>query len=299
MAIAGPGKENDGRDPLARLVERLALRPVGLNAFCTPPGAGRRRLFGGLIAAQAAMAAQRTVETRRLHSLHGYFLRAGRPGAAICFDVASLRDGRSFSARQVSVRQRDEVIFTLTASFCASEHGPGYEDRELTPAQFDPGAVPEPDGLPDWEDVRASLTGEAPRPPDAIELRVVDPDHDQAGTRAPPWRRMWIRPRGRLPDDPAVHAAALVYASDRSLLRTGARLHLDMSQRMPASLDHSVWLHRPPRFEDWLLFASEAPIAVGGRVWVLGRMLRRDGTRVATITQEGLVPAPPASRPGR
>ena len=280
----------DGRDPLERLIARLALEVAGPGAFRTPPGAGRRRLFGGLVAAQAAMAAQRTAEDRRLHSLHGYFLRAGRPRTEIRFDVERLRDGRSFSVRRVSARQRDAMIFTLTASFCASDHGPEHEEREPARARFDPATLPEPDTLPDWEDVRAALTGEVPRPPDAIELRVVDPEHDRAGTAAPPWRRMWIRPRGRLPDDPAIHAAALVYASDRSLLRTGARLHLDMSQRMPASLDHSVWLHRPPRFDDWLLFASEAPIAARGRVWVTGRMLRRDGTRVATITQEGLIP---------
>ncbi len=289
---ANPRPAFEARDPLARLIERLALEPTGPGAFRTPPGAGSRRLFGGLIAAQAAMAAQRSGEVGRLHSLHGYFLRPGRPGAPILFEVASLRDGRSFAVRQVAVRQRDEVIFALSASFCRSDRGPGHDREELAGTRFDPTAVPDPLECPDWEEVRASVTGEDPRPPDAIELRVVDPEHDRAGTAAPAWRRIWIRPRGTLPDDPAVHAAALVYASDRSLLRTGARLHLDMHRRMPASLDHSVWLHRPPRFDDWLLFASEAPIASGGRAWVTGRMLRRDGTRVATIAQEGLVPAP-------
>ncbi len=277
-----------GRDPLARWVEHLRREagPDGVVRYEAP--GGRRRLFGGMVAAQAAFAAARSAPGR-LHSLHGYFVRAGRPGAPLSIEVEVLRDGRSFAQRRARVVQRGAPIFELLASFSSDESGPGH-DLESAAAPLDLSAVPGPETLPDWEDVRPRPAGEAPRRSDAIEVRVCDPADDQPGAAAPPTRRVWIRPRGRLPDDPALHAAALVYASDRSLLRTGARLHLDMTRRLPASLDHSVWLHRPPRFDDWLLFASESPIAAAGRVWVQGRMLNRRGERVATIAQEGLVP---------
>ena len=101
-----------------------------------------------------------------------------------------------------------------------------------------------------------------------------------------------MRPRGAPPEDPVLHAALLVYASDRTLLRTAARLHGALRERLPASLDHAVWLHRPPRFDDWILYASESPIAHGGRAWVSGRMLTRAGVRLATVTQEGLLRRP-------
>ncbi len=281
-------------DPLGRWVERLTLDEGADGGFVIAAPAGRRRLFGGMIAAQAAMAAQRRAHGR-LHSLHGYFMRPGRPGAPLSMQVEAMRDGRSFAQRRVRVLQRGTSIFELSASFCRDETGP-HHDREDAAAPLDFAAIPDPEALPDWETVRPPVAGEPPRRPDAIELRVCHPEHDQPGAAPPPLRRVWIRPRGRLPDDPAFHAAALVYASDRSLLRTGARLHLDMSRRLPASLDHSVWLHRPPDFDDWLLFASESPIAVGGRVWVQGRMLNRRGERVATIAQEGLVPHRPRVR---
>ncbi len=285
---AGPGGDGASRDPLARWVAHLRREadPDGVTRFEAP--GGRRRLFGGMVAAQAAFAAARTAPGR-LHSLHGYFVRPGRPGSPLSIEVEVLRDGRGFAQRRARVVQREAPIFELLASFSRDESGPGH-DREDAAAPLDFAAVPAPETLPDWEDARPRPPGEPPRRRDAVEVRVCDPEDDQPGATAPPTRRVWIRPRGALPDDPALHAAALVYASDRSLLRTGARLHLDMTRRLPASLDHSVWLHRPPRFDDWLLFASESPIATGGRVWVQGRMLDRRGVRVATVAQEGLVP---------
>lgn len=286
-----------GADVVGRWVERLRLPSDGGPRFEIAPLPGQRRLFGGMVAAQAAMAAQHGAEGR-LHSLHAYFMRPGRPGSALEIDVEILREGRSFAQRQVRVAQRGDAIFELLASFCRDEAGPGHRHEEVAPP-LALSEIPAPESLPDWETVRPTLHGDPPRRLDAIELRACSPEHDQPGATPPPLRRVWIRPRGPLPDDPRVHAAAIVYASDRSLLRTGARLHLDMTRRMPASLDHSVWLHRPPRFDDWLLFASESPVASGGRVWAQGRMLTRTGERVATIAQEGLVPTPRARASAR
>jgi acyl-CoA thioesterase-2 len=59
-----------------------------------------------------------------------------------------------------------------------------------------------------------------------------------------------------------------------------------------ASLDHSLWFHHPPRFDDWLLFTSESPIAHSARALIYGAMYRRDGTRILSVVQEGLVRLP-------
>jgi acyl-CoA thioesterase-2 len=279
----------DERDPLARLLGRLALEPRGTDGFEAPPAAAARRLFGGLLAAQSVVAAGRSIERGRLHSLHGYFLRPGRPGAPLRFEVERVRDGRSVATRRVLVIQNGVRVFELAASFTADEEGVAHAYEPAREARA------EPEALPDWESVRAAETGEAPRAPDAIEVRVCRPDEDRPGVAPPPAREVWMRPRGALPDDPLVHAAVLVYASDRTLLRTAARLHGSLRERLPASLDHAVWLHHPPRFDDWLLYASESPIAHGGRAWVLGRMLTRAGARVATVAQEGLLRRPSAA----
>jgi len=273
-------------DPLARLLARLALEPAGDDAFAAPPVQAGRRLFGGLLAAQAAVAAMRTVAGARLHSLHGYFLRPGRPGAPLRLEVTRVRDGRRFATRRVVLSQLGTPVFEAACGFTADEQGVAH-DRE-PPV----GDVPPPEALPDWEALRSAETGEPPRPPDAIEVRVCRPEDDRPGASPPFHRLVWMRPRGALPEDPALHAAVLVYASDRTLLRAAVRLHGGMRERLPASLDHAIWLHRPPRWDDWILYASEAPIAHGGRAWVAGRMLDREGRRLASVAQEGLLRRP-------
>ena len=287
------------RDPLARMLDRFALARVGEDLFEAPPTSGMRRLFGGLIAAQSSMAAMSTVEIGRLHSIHGYFLRPGRPGTPLRFAVTRVRDGRNFSTRRVLATQGADAIFELSASFTDHEEGVAHAHEPALGEARGPDALPRPDGLPDWESVRAGETGESPRPHDAIEVRVLRPEDDRPGAVAPSSRVVWMRTRGRLPDDPRLHVAMLIYASDRTLLRTAARLHGGMRDRLPASLDHAVWLHRPPRFDDWIVYASESPIAESGRAWVLGRMLTPTGDRIATVAQEGLLrrPRPPRSAP--
>jgi acyl-CoA thioesterase-2 len=152
--------------------------------------------------------------------------------------------------------------------------------------------APEPGTLPDWEDLRAQLLGGSTqrRPDGPIEVRVCDPDSTEPGVALPARRRVWMRPRGVLPEDPLVHAAVLVFASDRTLLRTAARPHgATWRLRVGASLDHAVWIHRPARFDGWLLFVSESPVAHAARALLLGAMYRRDGVRLASVAQEGLL----------
>ena len=273
--------------PLERLLELLELERLDRDLFLGQPGRGEGRLFGGMVAAQSVIAAGRTVEPAVLHSLHGYFLRPGSHQAPIRFVVDRIRDGRTFTTRSVVAHQGGEAIFTLSASFARTEDGISHQDPMPE--------APAPETLPDWEDVRVKILGDESqrRRDNAVELRMCDPE-GYAGEPKPPHQMVWIRPRGKVPDDPLIHAAVLVYASDRTLINTAARPHgLPWGKRVAASLDHAFWLHRPFRFDDWVLYASASPAAHSARGLVLGGMYRRrDGARVASSAQEGIVRVP-------
>ena len=276
-----------GKDatPLVRLLRRFELEQLSADTFRGHPGRGEGNLFGGFVAALTVVAAGRTVAQRQLHSLHGYFLRPGKHSESIHFNIERTREGRTFSTRTVLAQQGGHTIFTLFADFTHPAEGLAHQIAVAPEA-------PPPEGLPEWEDVRARILGDAGkrRPDGPIEVRVCDAETAEAGVKLPPYRRVWIRPRGPLPDDPLVHAALLVFASDRTLLRTAGRAHgLSWRLRTGASLDHAVWLHHPPRFDDWLLYVTESPVAHASRAWLLGAMYRRDGRRIASVVQEGLL----------
>ena len=224
----------------------------------------------------------RTVpEARRLHSFHAYFLRFGRHGTPIRFTVERVRDGGSFSTRQVTAAQAGETIFIATASFCLAEEGISHQD----PAP----EAPPPDGLPDRDELRQRIVGRRSRN-HAVEVRMCDP-HPFAATEPRPARqRLWIRPRGPLPDDPLVHEAVLAYVSDTALLSTlNLRHPMRWDERSAASLDHALWIHRPPRVDGWVLFAAESPVAHAARGLLHGAIYDAAGRRLASVAQEALV----------
>jgi acyl-CoA thioesterase II len=273
------------RTPLDRLLELLALERLDSDLYLAETPHGEGRLFGGLVAAQAVMAASATVERGDLHSLHAYFLRPGAHAVPIRFVVHRIRDGRTFTTRRVVAHQGGEAILGLESSFTVTEAGISHQD----PAP----AAEEPETLPDWELLRAKMLRqpEAVRP-QPIEVRTCDPD-DPEGKPQPPAKRVWLRPVGPVPDDRRIHEALLVYASDRTLLSTASRPHgLPWGKRMVASLDHAMWLHRPARFDDWVLYASQSPVAHAARGLVFGAMYDRAGARIASVAQEGLVRIP-------
>ncbi len=267
--------------PFDELLENLDLDALDADLFLGDPGRGQGRLFGGLVAAQSVMAAGRTVAAgRQLHSLHAYFLRPGRHGAPLRFVVDRIRDGRSFTTRRVKAHQAGEAIFNLSASFAVPEEGITHQD----PMPEAPG----PEGLEDWESVRAQQG--YPSQPGPIELRMCDPASLDGSDRSPARQRSWIRVTGKLPDDPLLHTAMLVYATDRTLLSTAARPHgIPWEERLSASLDHAVWIHRPLRMDGWLLYTGESPVAHAGRGLNFGAVYEPDGTRVASVAQEGLI----------
>ncbi len=272
--------------PLAALLDRLTgVESLDRDLYLGMPERGEGALFGGFVAAQTVMVAGRTVEDGALHSLHAYFLRPGRHDVPIRYVVDRIRDGRTFTTRRVVAHQGGEAIFNLSASFARPEPGISHQD----PAP----EAPPPDDLPDWEDARVRILGDPDkrRPDGPVEARLCDPPHPER--KLPARQRVWMRPRGPLPEDPLVHAAVLVYASDRTLMSTAARPHgLPWGRRMGWSLDHCVWLHHPPRFDDWVLYASQSPAAHAARGLIFGAMYDGRGTRMVSVAQEVLIREP-------
>jgi acyl-CoA thioesterase-2 len=282
------------------LVDVLDLEEIEVNVFRgRSPQEDRQRVFGGQVAAQALVAAGRTVEHGGVHSLHAYFLRAGDPTTPILYQVDRIRDGRSFTTRRVVAVQHGRAIFHLSASFQTDEPGPTHQ-RPMP-------EVPDPESLPTFEERLGETLAELPAPVQRwltrdrpIDTRSVEGTNPFKPVRRPPRQRVWFRVSGRLPDEPLLlHQCVLAYASDLTLLDTATLPHAiawNDPAYMMASLDHAMWFHRPFRADEWLLYDQESPSAEGGRGLCLGHIYRRDGTLAVSVVQEGLV-RPVSRRP--
>jgi acyl-CoA thioesterase-2 len=279
--------------PLADLLDLLDLEPLEVNIYRgRNRDIGTGRVFGGQVLAQALVAARRTVdEPREAHSLHGYFIRPGDLAAPIVYFVDRLRDGSSFSTRQVTAIQHGRAIFSLSASFQIAEQG--FEHQSVMPQVTPPESlVNELDlirGMAERipESLRKVITQD--RPIDFRPVSPIDPFHPE---KREPVRHLWLRAIDRLPDEPLIHQAVLAYASDYGLLGTALLPH-GIAPRSPAiqlaTLDHAFWAHRPFRADEWLLYAMDSPAAAGARGFTRGSFYTRDGTLVASVAQEGLM----------
>jgi acyl-CoA thioesterase-2 len=250
------------------LMKLLDLEPLEINLFRgRSPQTGWQRVFGGQVVGQALVAACRTVEGLRPHSLHAYFMRPGDPSVPIIYEVERLRDGRSFATRRVKAIQHGAAIFTLSSSFQVEEEGLSH--------QIAMPDVPEPEELPGEDAFRDVVLPTLPEAVQAyfrrerpIEIRPVDASRYTSREPRPPVFHVWIRATAPLPDDPVLHQCVLAYASDLTLLDSSLATHgrtvFDPAIQ-GASLDHALWFHRPFRADDWLLYAQDSPSTGGGR----------------------------------
>ena len=270
----------------------LDLEQIEHNIFRGhSPQVGWQRVFGGLVIAQALVAAARTVAGREPHSLHGYFLLPGDPAVPIVYEVDRLRDGASFTTRRCNAIQHGRPIFSLSASFQIKEQGLDHA--------FPMPDVPEPESLPSEAELYAQFGGMFPEPmrrwfaqDRPIEIRPVELAHYLGHKLAAPAQYVWVRASGALPDDPAVHRAVLAYLSDMTLLDTALVAHgrtIFEPDLQVASLDHALWFHRSFRADEWLLYAQDSPNSNGARGLTRGLIYSRDGRLVASVAQEGLI----------
>jgi len=252
---------------------------------------GGAQVFGGQVLGQALSAAHHTVDGRRVHSLHAYFLRRGDMNAPIVYEVDRSRDGGSFSVRRVVAIQHGRPIFNFAASFQVPETG--LEHQAEMPD------VEGPDGLPDLTEVAPAILEMIPEKMHrfltakrAFEFRPLAPMDFVSPEPRQPVKYVWIRAVDALPDDPALHQNLLAYVSDYELLGTATLPHglpFGQGRVLMASLDHAMWFHRNARIDDWLLYAMDSPNASGARGYARGKFFTRDGRLVASSAQEGLV----------
>ncbi|GAC1376349.1 MAG: acyl-CoA thioesterase II [Aquirhabdus sp.] len=248
------------------------------------------RVFGGQVLGQALRAASLTTDGRPAHSLHAYFLNAGDIAAPIVYHVDRLRDGRSFVSRQVRAVQYGKVIFTMLVSFAPIEEGLNF--------QVEMPVVPEAESLKTEQELKAMIAPFMPEKMRAtimrerqVEIRPINPTNPFAPVPEAPTRAHWMRVPNRLPDDPNLHQAIIAFCSDFSLMGTGLMPHgvsFMTTSLQAASIDHSMYFHRPARADEWLLYDMNATVTANARGMNFGRMWQ-DGQLVISTNQEGLM----------
>jgi acyl-CoA thioesterase II len=251
------------------------------------------RVFGGQVLSQSLIAASKTIQDDRpVHSLHGYFLRAGDITKPIEFSVDRIHDGRSFSTRRTQAYQDGLPILSMIASF--QDVDPGLNHQIEMPTD-----IPAPESLPTTEE----LLGQVDHP--VAQYWATQRPFDLRHVEAPIYmsvegphvahQAVWMKALSPLPDDPMMHRAALAYASDYTILEPIYRKH-GIPWATPglkaASLDHAMWFHRFGRVDEWMLYVQESPSAQGGRGLSFGRIYSREGVLLASVAQEGMVRVP-------
>ncbi len=268
---------------MATIHEALDVEQLEDDLFRgSSPATHLQRTFGGQVAGQALVSAARTVGAElTVHSLHGYFLRPGRPTMPTVYLVDRVRDGRSFCTRRVTGVQDGKAIFSMSASFHrGGDEGPEHSDAAPV--------VPRPDELDDatvrGPEEQAWYTHEWPD----WDIRAVPADRIVVRPGVAAQQQVWMRYRHPLGDDPVFHVCALAYMSDMTLLGSARVPHPD-AHTQGASLDHALWFLRPFRADAWLLYDQTSPSAGFGRALTQGRIFDAGGQLVAAVVQEGLM----------
>ena len=268
----------------------VTLEPVGDGQFKAAPALEKgERMFGGQFLGQCLAAAQLSVTAdRALHSLHGYFLRPGDVDLDVNLAVTPIRDGRSFSWREVTAAQRGKELFRLIASFQVPDDTPEYTRSPMP-------EVPAPESVSyTYDEFASAETGEEvlSNTYRAIDIRYINPPRAARGEPVTETQLMWMRINETLPDSPNLHQSAIAYLSDSTLVDP---ILLPLGLRWQdgdfegTSLDHAMWFHRAARADQWLLFVLDVEATGGGRGLASGRIYTRDGRLVATCLQEGLM----------
>lgn len=271
---------------LGDVLASMQLDPVGSWSFVgSQLPAPANHILGGHISAQALLAASLTAPGRTPHSVHTYFLRPGDSRLTVTFEVTSLQEGRTFSARRVTARQGEEILLEAMSSFKST--APSAQPVTYQPAYPE---VAQPESLPpvaphfaESDEVTkgqwASLRW--------FERRTVDVD------AAPPARsRIWWRPDGAVPDDPVLTASLVAYLSAVTLTEPAYAARGGIA--VAAQRDHSVWFHAAADLSDWLLYDQSSPSSADTLALASGTMFNRTGELVCTVRQEMYFP--PARR---
>ena len=218
-----------------------------------------------------------------------HFIAGGDPSADIEFHVVRLRDERRFANRRVDAMQDGKLLATALVSYLSGGHG--LEHNVEMPD------LPDPLTLPTIDDLLVGYEKVVPHFVNA--LRPIEWRY----TNDPAWimrdkgarqqhNRVWLKAAGEMPDDATLHTAAMVYASDTTVLDSIITTHglsWGWDRIFAVTIDHSVWFHRQVDFSDWVLYSTSSPVAAESRGLGSGHFFNRAGQVVATVVQEGIV----------
>jgi acyl-CoA thioesterase II len=268
----------------------VALKALGDDTFEAPPAPDKgERTYGGQFLAQSIAAAFDTIgDDWLINSLHAYFLRPGDVNAPATLAVERVRDGRTFATRQMTISQHGKELFRMLASMQKPAESPVYAKAKA------PG-VPRPEAVTCTYDeftLSAANAEEWHGSDRPMEILYINPPNAPRGVPVTEDQYTWTRVRGTLRDNPGVHQAGIAYLSDSSLvdhILLPHGLRWQDEGFIGASLDHSMWFHRPARADEWLLFTQSVEATGSGRGLASGRFYDLDGNLVVTCTQEGLM----------
>ena len=282
----------DQQISMPRFDDILGLEELGDDCYQGAKNPDQaERMFGGFLIGQALAACQQTVKPdRAVHSLHCYFLRPGDTTQQVQYDVSRVRDGRSFSHRQVAATQNGKEIFQLICSYavasesptfvgCPAPHAPAPSEVDYTYTDFCRDQMPDPDYIRDFKN----------RP---FEIKYINPPTEFEPSAEIENQLMWMRLNWDLSEDPHVHDAGVAYLSDSTLIDHITLPHGKRWQDSDfdgTSLDHAMWFHQTVRADEWLLFDQKVEWTGDGRGVASGRIYTESGTLVATCMQEGLM----------
>ena len=282
-------------EPVASVLRSLQLEGGDRDSFTAHSLPQTGRVYGGQVIAQGLLAAATTVEdeNRLPHSLHAYFLRGGDPDLELQLDVSRVRDGRSFSSRQISCHQEDREILTMNASFQGEEQGVTFVPHAPT--------VPGPENLTSALEIFRTMNHPVAKflgKTTAFDVRHVQPSlYTGADPERSPMQQLWMRPRHELPTDmpQILHRVLLAYVVDQVMMEPALRA-TGLSWITPgmslASLDHAMWFHEDLDINEWLLYSGEVSSVGGGRATCQVGIYGQSGERVASAAQEGMVRIP-------
>lgn len=280
------------------LLAILELDRVADDHFVgTHPSKNPMRTFGGQLMAQSFVASSRTLIRNTLppSALSIHFVNGGDITRDIEFHVTRLRDERRFANRRVDAVQDGTLLSSALISYMSG--GRGLEHG------VEPPQVAEPHTQPTIGELLRGYEDTVPHFVNAlqpIEWRYTnDPAWvmRQKGDRLP-HNRVWVKALGKMPDDPVLHTAALVYSSDTTVLDSVITTHglsWGFDRIFAASANHTVWFHRQVDFDDWVLYSTSSPVAADSRGLGTGHFFDRAGQLLATVVQEGVLKYFPTS----
>lgn len=231
-------------------------------------------MYGGALAAQLLAAARATTAPHmQVSSVDVRYVRPADGARPVEYRVEAVQDGNSSSLRRVIAQQGDVVVAIGSAGFHTPR--PGWEHGQRS-TSFGPDDLPIT-GTPHRS---RAVTGMD------FDIRYRDVTDDGALTRV-----LWFRTVRAQPQTAQLHECALVYVSDIYFFEPLCLEHGiagDDPKLRYATTQHTVWFHRPPKVDEWLVLESFSPAVAGGRGVVCGSVRTIDGQPVATVVQEAV-----------